>query len=288
MSAVIPLTIIIFVGCAIFGSVIGHKLILPLFGGKALVNDSVYISGLVFTISELLSYVLAISLIFLWVKHYEEREFTSIGLPAVGATKGIFIGALIGLAAFSLWVIGAYSFGAVMLEDAPSQLIGVSAIGGVLLASVGVLIAAVAEEVIFRGWALSTLSIRYSPIIGIIVTATVFGLPHGLNDDINAIGLVNVGLGGIMLALWALNDGNLWRVIGFHWLWNLSQFNLYGFDLTSDETLGGALVNLQYTDRVPFITNGLVAEDGLVITLALVIAILGLIRSLKNKDFNFS
>ncbi len=55
------------------------------------------------------------------------------------------MGALIGFVAFSLWTLGAYFTGAVTLEDAPSQLVGFSALIGVLLARVGVLIAAAAE-----------------------------------------------------------------------------------------------------------------------------------------------
>ena len=96
--------------------------------------------------------------------------------------------------------------------------------------------------------------------------------------------MINIGLYGSVLALWALYEGSIWGVIGFHWFWNLAQFNLYGFDVTPTETLGGAVVNFAYTANVPFMTAGVVAEDSLFLTLAALAAIIYLYLLLRGRD----
>ena len=267
----------------IVGSILGEGIIAPLFGTEEAINASAVTSGLVFTLIELLTYVAVILIVWLWLKAYEKRALTSIGLESSGALRKLGVGAAIGFGAFTVWLLIAYATGAVVLEPSPPQIVGSRALLGVLIASVGVLIAAAAEEVVFRGWALGVISARSTPALGVILSSVLFALPHALNDDITLLAMLNIGLYGAVLALWALLQGNIWGVIGFHWLWNFAQFNLYGFDVTETETLGGALVNFAYTANVPFMTAGVVAEDSLFLTLAASAAVVGLWIVLRGK-----
>ena len=190
---------------------------------------------------------------------------------------------VIGFGVFTLWLLVAYATGAVVLESSPPQLVGTRALLGVLIASVGVFIAAAAEEVIFRGWVLPVMSARITPALGVILSAALFALPHATNDDITPLAMLNIGLYGAVLALWALYQGSLWGVIGFHWFYNFAQFNLYGFDVTPAETLGGALVNFAYTPNVPFMTAGVVTEDSLFLTLVALAGVVGLYGLIRGK-----
>lgn len=278
------LSVVFFLVPAILGgSLVGPALIAPRFGAEAAINASALRSGFVFTLTELVAYALAIALVWLWLRAYEGRPLATVGLGRDGAAKKFAFGAAIGFGAFTIWFLIAATTGAAIPETSPPQLVGVRALGGVLVASVGVLIAAAAEEVIFRGWALPVIAARLGPALGVILSAALFALPHVLNDDATPLMMVNIGLYGAVLALWALLQGSLWGVIGFHWLWNLAQFNLYGFDVTPSETLGGALVNFAYTANVPFVTAGAVAEDSLLLTLSLLVAVAGFYLRLERK-----
>lgn len=270
------LSVIFLLVPAILGGIVGPALIAPLSGTEVAINASASRSGLVFTLTELVAYTLAIAFVWLWLRTYERRPLATVGLERDGAVRQLAVGAAIGFTAFTVWLVIATTTGAAVPEASAPHLVGVRALGGVLIASVGVLIAAAAEEVIFRGWALPVISARLTPALGVILSAVLFSLPHALNDDVTPLTMLNIGLYGAILALWALLQGSLWGVIGFHWLWNLAQFNIYGFDVTQSETLGGALVNFAYTTNVPFVTAGVVAEDSLLITLSLLVAIAGL------------
>ena len=76
---------------------------------------------------------------------------------------------------------------------------------------------------------------------------------------------------------------SLWTLIGFHWFYNWTQFSVLGLDVTPEENLGGAIINLAYTNQVPFITRGFVAEDGLLMTLLALLAIAFLAKLMAEE-----
>ena len=170
--------LVFFLAPAVLGSVASQTLIAPLFGTREALNASAVTSGLVFTLAELLSYVTAILLVWLWLRAYEGRSLVSAGLEPGGALGRLGRGALISFAAFTAWLLIAYASGAVVLEASAPQLVGWRALGGVLIASVGVFAAAAAEEAIFRGWALPVISARMGPALGVTSSAVLFALPH--------------------------------------------------------------------------------------------------------------
>lgn len=277
------LSLLFFLVPVIIGSEVGQAVLEPAFGTPEEVNASALSSGLLFTLTEFLIYTGAILVVWLWLRTYERRASRTVGLEAPGALRKLGLGAAVGFGAFTVWLLVAYGAGAVRLESSDPQLVGARVLGGVLIVSVGVLIAAAAEEVIFRGWALPVLSARTTPALGVTLSAVLFSLPHTLSNDITLLAMVNIGLLGAVFALWALLEGGIWSVIGFHWLWNFAQFNLYGFDVTESATLGGALVNFAYTANMPFVTTGVVAEDGLFLTLAALAAVVGLYLALTRN-----
>ena len=120
--------------------------------------------------------------------------------------------------------------------------------------------------------------------LGAIGSAVFFALPHGLNDDITPLALVNIVLLSYFFALYAIHQRSLWGVIGFHWFYNWTQFSFLCLDVVPDNNFGGAVFNLEYTDTVPFITSGVVAEDGPIMTVIGVIGVIVMTRFFRKQQ----
>lgn len=91
----------------------------------------------------------------------------------------------------------------------------------------GVIMNAIAQEIIFRGYFVSTLSKRYSPSIAILASSLIFVAVHAgvFNEPWpeSAIGASNLFLASVLMSVAYLRTQSLWLPIGLHIGWNLSQ-----------------------------------------------------------------
>jgi membrane protease YdiL (CAAX protease family) len=62
----------------------------------------------------------------------------------------------------------------------------------------------------------------------VIVSSLLFGLAHGLNPHVTALGVINLTLFGGFLALYALREGGLWGACAWHMAWNWTESDLFG------------------------------------------------------------
>ena len=62
------------------------------------------------------------------------------------------------------------ALGYVAFEEGDPNKQGVAALGGVLLVFLGWTIQGPAEEALFRGWLLPVIGVRYSPLLGLILS----------------------------------------------------------------------------------------------------------------------
>ncbi len=85
------------------------------------------------------------------------------------------------------------------------------------------------EEVLTRGYLLDTLHKAYGKWVGVIVSTLVFAGLHIFNDHIGWIGMSNIFLSGVLMALFFLRKKNLWAPIGIHFAWNYAQGPVFGF-----------------------------------------------------------
>ncbi|MEM1300470.1 MAG: CPBP family intramembrane glutamic endopeptidase [Pseudomonadota bacterium] len=96
-----------------------------------------------------------------------------------------------------------------------------------------VFIQATGEELIFRGYLLQQLAIRFrSPIAWAILPSILFGLLHAGNTDGEAAYyyIAITGITGVTLAALVWRAGNLWIAVGLHWGVNMSSLTLVGAD----------------------------------------------------------
>lgn len=202
------------------------------------------------TIGVLLQNVLAFAPIYLllwaWLRFYEKRSFSSLGLKVNLAALGQHLrGVLVALVMVGAWVaiqaaIGNLSFEGWM-DLGPVGLAGFAAI--LLATYLGRAFQIGIEEALFRGWALQAIGVRYGVVAGVLLSSVFFSLFHfqffhviisllgmgNFHDPWPPVLAVNLFLWAVFAALWVLYERSLWGVIAFHAaaLWSYSY--IFGF-----------------------------------------------------------
>jgi membrane protease YdiL (CAAX protease family) len=83
--------------------------------------------------------------------------------------------------------------------------------------------AALSEELLFRGYLLSTLRESAGDWSAILITSALFGLAHALNPGASVFSVLAVAIAGVFLALVRLGTGSLWAAFGAHLAVNAAQ-----------------------------------------------------------------
>lgn len=81
-------------------------------------------------------------------------------------------------------------------------------------------IPAAAEEAVFRGYLLRSLTEGAGPVPAVLLTSLLFAVLHGGNPEIGGFAFVNIFLAGGLLAVAVLRTGSLWLATGVHLGWN--------------------------------------------------------------------
>jgi hypothetical protein len=134
---------------------------------------------------------------------------------------------------------------------------GRSGLGFVLVFAL-LLVAAIKEEVAFRGYPFQRLvesgGPRWGPVLGIGVLSVLFGLVHWHNPGSTLFSTANTVLIGIVLAVAYLRTGALWFPIGIHFGWNFMLGVVFGLPVSG---FGDFAVVVQGTAKGPtWLTGG--------------------------------
>lgn len=188
--------------------------------------------------SVLMQFTLWAVLVLVWVKAFERRSFASAGFVLPGwlgrYLRGLAIGVgLVFLLGAVTGILTAVAPGAVpesvrefaLPDDADwSVLLGGAFIGFVALALITFLIQGGAEEVIFRGWLMSTLNARWGAVAAIIVSSILFGAFHihvlASGVAFGALALFGVTATGLFFALYAYAERSIWGPMAAHGTFN--------------------------------------------------------------------
>lgn len=134
--------------------------------------------------------------------------------------------------------------------------------------------AAAAEEVMFRGYPLQTMTRARLASIGLLLTSILFALIHMGNPHVvPGFTFLNTSLAGLWLGLAYLRTRSLWFPLGVHWSWNWTMSALLGLPVSGIEKLAPAPL-LRAVDLGPaWLTGGSYGlEGGAACTLALIIS----------------
>lgn len=210
----------------------------------------------------------------------ERKSFRDYGLPARGAFGGKFWwGAALGLAALTalLMVIRlgrGFHFGRLALGAR-----GMFYDGALWLAAF--VVVALAEEFLFRGYALATLAEGIGFWPAAIFLSLVFGAVHLGNGGENFFGALGAATVGLLFCFALRRTGSLWFAIGLHAGWDYAESFVYSVP-DSGTLVRGHLLKSSFAPGAPaWLTGGSVGPEASVF----VFVVLGILFWIVHRMF---
>ncbi len=147
-------------------------------------------------------------------------SWATVGWPGIGtAAKGFAVALAVGMGMAVAALALALVLGDASIHVATGTIgayVGTAAeLAGVLL------VAALAEELLFRGYPLARLSSVMGKAVASIVLAVAFAMAHLANPSVSTLALVNIGLASLVLSAAFFTPGALTAAWGLHWGWNM-------------------------------------------------------------------
>lgn len=208
------------------------------------------------------------------------RSFGSYGYTGPHKLRNLFIGSVCGILVVALQLfienqLGGFSWGTITAS--PIELVQ----SGLSLALLFVMVG-VAEESLFRGYALVELSRTLSFWPAALVLAALFGLPHWLKGGGETI------VGGAEAALFALimaysfrSTGSLWFAIGAHTGWDFGQSYIFGVPDSALQIKGSLLHPVIHGPD--WLTGGTVGPEGSVVVVISLFLVAAVSRMLRQR-----
>ncbi|OQY46429.1 MAG: hypothetical protein B6242_07790 [Anaerolineaceae bacterium 4572_78] len=210
--------------------------------------------------------------LWLWLRFAEERPFSTLGFLPQDGLFNFVRGLVVGFVIFSI-PIGCMAIAGYYALQPFSLSSMIAVMGGVTVIFLGWVVQGSAEEVIFRGWVFPVVSVKSNVYIGIIVSSLLFAFGHIFNSNLSILAMVNLTLFGIFATVYAMYEEGLWGICAIHAVWNWTQGNIYGLEVSGNRISGGSLLVLDETGP-DIITGGLFGpEGGLAVSLMLCIGI---------------
>ncbi len=205
----------------------------------------------------------------------EELPISSLGItPHQGWLKNLALGSLLGAGSLLLAAaVTAITHGVRFSLDAT----GAGSIGRTLGISLLVFVlAAAAEELLFRGYPLQTLTRANLAWLGVFLTSVPFAAVHLNNPHaVPGFTFINTALAGVWLAVAYLRTRSLWLPFGLHWSWNWVQASLLGLPVSGIERIAPAPLLHAVNAGPDWLTGGAYGiEGGAACTIALLISTL--------------
>ena len=154
--------------------------------------------------------------------------------------------------------------------------VGGSAVS-ILLALLGFGLQGMSEEVLCRGYLMTTILKHHKPWVAVMTNAVIFALLHGMNNGISLLAIINLTLCGIMFSLYMLRTDNLWGACAIHSIWNFVQGNFFGLPVSGIDS-GDSVFRFSLIEGSDLANGGAFGlEGGLPCTIVLTAVILVLL-----------
>jgi membrane protease YdiL (CAAX protease family) len=135
-------------------------------------------------------------------------------------------------------------------------------------------VAALAEEALFRGYPLQTMTRAGLVSLGVLITSLAFAGVHMGNPNLSqGLPYLNLVFAGVWLAIAYVKTRSLWFPIGIHWAWNWALGSVFGLPVSGITDLAPHPL-LHGTDLGPaWLTGGgFGIEGGAACTITLVLS----------------
>jgi membrane protease YdiL (CAAX protease family) len=204
---------------------------------------------------------------------FEGLPFRALGCSLrPGWLKDLGIGTALGAASLLLAALLATAAHGVHFSIDP---VSAGSIGKTLAVSALVFVfAAAAEEILFRGYPLQTLTRANLPWLGVFLTSVPFAAAHLYNPNVvPGITFLNTALAGVWLAAAYLRTRRLWLPLGLHWSWNWVQASLLGLPVSGINRIAPAPLLHAINSGPDWLTGGAYGiEGGAACTIALLVS----------------
>jgi len=211
----------------------------------------------------------------------EGLPWRSLGLWLhAGWLRDLLVGSVIGIASLALAAAIATAGGGLRFSISTAGIFPAVA-KTLVLSGVLFVVAALAEEALFRGYPLQTLTRARIVVFAVLLTSVPFAAIHLQNPNFETgLAFVNLVLAGVWLAVAYLRTRSLWFPLGVHWAWNWALGSLFGLPVSGITRLAPHPL-LQGTDLGPaWLTGGSYGiEGGIACTITLVISTLFIWRT---------
>lgn len=200
-----------------------------------LAQEESYISNLFWVIKQFgfrLTSLISVILVSIACIHlFTSRSTKSLGFFLhSNCFKDYFLGCLISFAMVSLiallqLIVGGTSY-TLALTKPEFSLLGMS------LMLLMMFIAALFEEIMFRGYPLQVMSDQLSPVSAILVMSGLFAIVHLGNPNPTFFSTVNTVLAGVWLSIAYFKTRSLWLATGLHLGWNFTLGAIFGLPVS--------------------------------------------------------
>lgn len=197
-----------------------------------------------------------------------------------GWFRDLLVGSLIGLVSLALATAIATAGGGLSFTITPRAAL-LQVCKSLLFSAILFIVAALAEEALFRGYPLQTFTRARLIWLAVILTSVPFALGHLKNPNVAAgFTFINTALAGVWLAAAYLRTRSLWFPLGVHWAWNWALGSLFGLPVSGITDLAPHSL-LHGTDLGPaWLTGGTYGiEGGVACTVTLLISTLFIWRT---------
>lgn len=190
----------------------------------------------------------------------ERRQATEISPRAGQALSGVVFGVVLFAAVLGLIHVAG-----------SAELLGLSGSFHVAPPLAGAILAAVGEELAFRGGVFRILEESCGSSVALLLSAAIFGLLHALNPNATAASTAAMAVeAGLLLGAAYVLTRNLWLPIGLHFGWNFAEGGIFGVSVSGTTAGKGAFAVALTGPKL--LTGGGFGPEASVITVAVGLA----------------
>lgn len=250
-------------------------------GGSFYFDSSTMLEPEPITIFSLFVTLLGCGVAVLYCRYVEERKLKSMGFRKSNSFTEYLFGGAMGILMITMAVITVIVTGAYSIKP------GTPKATTLILCLFGFIIQGLSEEIIFRGYLMTSMARRNNLVLSVIISSAVYALVHYMNSGINTIALLNLFLYGILAAVLYIKRGNIWVPAGLHAFWNFYQGNIFGISVSGSVSVSGTVFTARPDLKLPdYITGSFFGIEGsiYVTVIFLIFLVIALFLIPKKKD----
>ena len=227
-------------------------------------------------------YALFIAVTLIYCRLVEKRKVMAMNVKE--AEVGYLCGGLLAILLLALIFAVCYFAGAVEFTGINSDFNAVY----LILFFFGFMFQSMAEEVMTRGFLLSSLVKKISLPTAIFISSTAFALPHfptlfEAEFKFAVVGVVNLYLVSAIFSMLYINRKNIYVVGGLHCVWNFMLYSVMGLSVSGSESGTNSILNFNVVSQ-NILNGGMYGiEASLVATVVLGITLAVLVKRFLIK-----